>query len=143
VSAATYNKKAIKIQRGLAVAGRVTLFASAFPPAWVAGRTMLSLAKIIENMELGHNVIHGQWDWLNDPEVHSSTWEWDTTCPSEQKHSHNYVHHKYTNVVGKDDDVGYCILRVTRDQRWTPYYLGAAAVQRNARGIPPVRRGAA
>jgi fatty acid desaturase len=122
---ATYIKKAIKIQRGLAVAGRVALFASAFPPAWVAGTAMLGLAKIIENMELGHNVIHGQWDWMNDPEVHSSTWEWDTTCPSEQwKHSHNYVHHKYTNVVGKDDDVGYGILRVTRDQRWTPYYLG-------------------
>jgi fatty acid desaturase len=85
---------------------------------------MLGLAKIIENMELGHNVIHGQWDWMNDPEVHSSAWEWDTACPSEQwKHSHNFVHHKYTNVVGKDDDVGYGILRVTRDQKWHPIYL--------------------
>ena len=121
---AAYIRRAIRIQRGLAVGGRVTLFASSFPPAWVAGTTMLGLAKIIENMELGHNVIHGQWDWMNDPEVHSSTWEWDTTCPSEQwKHSHNYVHHKYTNVVGKDDDVGYGILRVTRDQKWHPIYL--------------------
>src|SRR6476646_5742644 len=122
---AAYVKKAIKVQRGLAAGGRAALFASAFPPAWVAGTTMLGLAKIIENMELGHNVIHGQWDWMNDPEIHSSSWEWDTTCPAEQwKHSHNYVHHKYTNVVGKDNDVGYGILRVTRDQRWTPYYLG-------------------
>jgi linoleoyl-CoA desaturase len=122
---AAYITKAIRLQRGLAAGGRVALFASAFPPAWVAGTTMLGLAKIIENMELGHNVIHGQWDWMNDPEIHSSTWEWDTTCPAEQwKHSHNYVHHKYTNVVGKDDDVGYGILRVTRDQKWSPYYLG-------------------
>ncbi|MCW2778198.1 MAG: putative fatty acid desaturase [Frankiales bacterium] len=121
---AAYIKRAIAIQRGLVVGGRVTLFASAFPPAWVAGTTMLGLAKIIENMELGHNVIHGQWDWMNDPEVHSSAWEWDTACPSEQwKHSHNFVHHKYTNVVGKDDDVGYGILRVTRDQKWHPVYL--------------------
>jgi fatty acid desaturase len=121
---AAYIKRAIALQRGLAVGGRVTLFASAFPPAWVAGTTMLGLAKIIENMELGHNVIHGQWDWMNDPEVHSSAWEWDTACPSEQwKHSHNFVHHKYTNVVGKDDDVGYGILRVTRDQKWHPIYL--------------------
>src|SRR4051812_11652686 len=90
----------------------------------MAGTTMLGLAKIIENMELGHNVIHGQWDWMNDPEVHSSAWEWDTACPSEQwKHSHNFVHHKYTNIVGKDDDVGYGILRVTRDQRWHPVFL--------------------
>ena len=122
---AAYIKKAIRLQRGLAVGGRVALFASAFPPAWVAGTTMLGLAKIIENMELGHNVIHGQWDWMNDPEIHSSTWEWDTTCPAEQwKHSHNFVHHKYTNVVGRDDDVGYGILRVTRDQKWHPVYLG-------------------
>ena len=123
-SDAAYIKNAIKLQRGLAVGGRVALFASAFPPAWVAGTTMLGLAKIIENMELGHNVIHGQWDWMNDPEVHSSAWEWDTACPSEQwKHSHNFVHHKYTNIVGKDDDVGYGILRVTRDQKWHPMYL--------------------
>jgi linoleoyl-CoA desaturase len=121
---AAYIKKAIRLQRGLAVGGRAALFASAFPPAWVAGTTMLGLAKIIENMELGHNVIHGQWDWMNDPEVHSSAWEWDTACPSEQwKHSHNFVHHKYTNVVGKDDDVGYGILRVTRDQKWHPVFL--------------------
>jgi len=121
---AAYIKNAIKLQRGLAAGGRAVLFASAFPPAWLAGTTMLGLAKIIENMELGHNVIHGQWDWMNDPEVHSSAWEWDTACPSEQwKHSHNFVHHKYTNVVGKDDDVGYGILRVTRDQRWHPVYL--------------------
>jgi NADPH-dependent stearoyl-CoA 9-desaturase len=121
---AAYVKKAIALQRGLAVGGRAALFASAFPPAWLAGTTMLGLAKIIENMELGHNVIHGQWDWMNDPEVHSSAWEWDTACPSEQwKHSHNFVHHKYTNVVGKDDDVGYGILRVTRDQRWHPVFL--------------------
>jgi fatty acid desaturase len=121
---AAYIHRAIRLQRGLAVGGRAALFASSFPPTWVAGTTMLGLAKIIENMELGHNVIHGQWDWMNDPEVHSSAWEWDTACPSEQwKHSHNFVHHKYTNVVGKDDDVGYGILRVTRDQRWHPVYL--------------------
>ncbi|MFG3703067.1 fatty acid desaturase family protein, partial [Micromonospora sp. NPDC047620] len=55
----------------------------------------------------------------------SSSWEWDTTCPSVQwKHSHNFVHHKYTNVVGRDDDVGYGILRVTRDQRWEWWNIG-------------------
>jgi len=122
---AAYIRRAIQLQRGLAAGARVTLFASAFPPAWVAGTAMLGAAKIIENMELGHNVIHGQWDWMNDPEIQSSTWEWDTTCPAEHwKHSHNYVHHKYTNVVGKDKDVGYGILRMTRDQRWSPVNLG-------------------
>ena len=107
------------------VAARLTLFASSFPPAWVAGTALLSAGKILENMEIGHNVMHGQWDWMNDPEIHSGTWEWDNTCPAEQwKHSHNFVHHTFTNVLEKDNDVGYGILRVTREQKWHPVNLG-------------------
>ena len=53
-------------------------------PASVAGATLLALHKILENMEIGHNVMHGQWDWMNDPEIHSSNWEWDTAQPAEQ-----------------------------------------------------------
>ncbi|HEX3908180.1 MAG TPA: fatty acid desaturase [Mycobacteriales bacterium] len=122
---AAYIRNVISWQRRLMVAARVTLFASAFPPAWVAGTTMLAAGKILENMEIGHNIMHGQFDWMNDPEIHSGTWEWDTTCPAEQwKHSHNFLHHTFTNVIGKDNDVGYGILRVTRDQKWHPVNLG-------------------
>jgi fatty acid desaturase len=122
---AAYIGRIISAQRRLMVAARLTLFASAFPPAWVAGTTMLAAGKILENMEIGHNVMHGQWDWMNDPEIHSGTWEWDNTCPAEQwKHSHNFVHHTFTNVLGKDNDVGYGILRVTSDQKWHPVNLG-------------------
>jgi linoleoyl-CoA desaturase len=75
-------------------------------------------------MEIGHNVMHGQWDWMRDPEIHSSTWEWDSVCPSDQwKHSHNVVHHTWTNVLGMDRDVGYGMLRVSASQRWHPFYL--------------------
>ncbi len=70
---AAYIRKMITLQRRLAVAARVTLFASAFPPAWVAGTAMLGVAKILENIEIGHNVMHGQWDWMNDPEIHSTS----------------------------------------------------------------------
>ncbi len=93
------------------------------------GAALLGVAKILENMEIGHNTMHAQWDWMNDPEIHSSTWEWDNTCPAEQwKHSHNYLHHTYTNVIGKDKDVGYEILRVRSDQPWHPYYLAQPVV---------------
>ena len=85
----------------------------------------LGVAKIIENMEIGHNVMHGQWDWMNDPEIHSSTWEWDMSGASKHwRFTHNFMHHKYTNILGMDDDVGYGMLRVTRDQRWKPFNLG-------------------
>ena len=75
-------------------------------------------------MEIGHNILHGQWDWMNDPNIHSSTWDWDTASPAAAwKHSHNYLHHTYTNVVGKDKDVGYEIMRVDPKQQWEPRFL--------------------
>ena len=44
-----------------------------------------------------------------------------TPRPAEQwKHSHNELHHTYTNVIGKDNDLGYGIMRVDEDQRWHP-----------------------
>jgi len=122
---ARYLRNTIRFQRGLELAGRTLIAGSTKRPLWWAGASVLGVAKIVENMELGHNVMHGQWDWMNDPEVHSTSWEWDITGPSAHwKHTHNYIHHKYTNVLGMDDDVGYGVLRVTRDQRWRPYYLG-------------------
>jgi fatty acid desaturase len=122
---ARYVRRTIQLQRALAAGGRIALMASRNKVAWVAGTAMLAAAKIIENMELGHNITHGQWDWMNDPEIHSTEWEWDTTSPSVQwKKSHNFVHHKYTNIVGMDDDVGYGLLRVTRDQHWHKWNIG-------------------
>ncbi|GAC66721.1 fatty acid desaturase family protein [Gordonia soli] len=119
-----YLRRTILAHRALEVVGRVALLGSHKRSLWLLGTGALSLSKIIENMELGHNVMHGQWDWMNDPEVHSTTWEWDMVCASPHwKHSHNYIHHKYTNVVGMDHDVGYKILRVTRDEPWEPRRL--------------------
>jgi linoleoyl-CoA desaturase len=121
---ARYIRKMISFQRRLIAASRGVLLFSRFKPAWYAGTAGLSLAKILENMEIGHNVMHGQWDWMNDPNIHSSTWDWDTASPAAAwKHSHNYVHHTYTNVIGKDKDVGYEIMRIDARQKWHPVYL--------------------
>jgi len=121
---AAYIRSVIDGQRKLELASRAVLLVSMFPPAWIVGTAGLAIAKIIENMEIGHNVMHGQWDWMRDPKIHSTTWEWDNASPSDQwKHSHNQVHHTYTNVIGKDNDLGYGIMRVDEDQRWVPFYL--------------------
>ncbi len=123
-SDAAYIRKVIDAQRKLELSSRAVLLFSLFPPAWLVGTAGLSVAKIIENMEIGHNVMHGQWDWMRDPKIHSTTWEWDNASPSEQwKHSHNELHHTYTNVIGRDNDLGYGIMRVDEDQRWHPAYL--------------------
>jgi NADPH-dependent stearoyl-CoA 9-desaturase len=91
---------------------------------WLLGAATLGLSKILENMEIGHNVMHGQWDWMNDPVINSRSWDWDTASTAEAwRHSHNFIHHTYTNIVGKDRDLGYEIMRIDPGQKWYPFYL--------------------
>jgi len=119
---ADYIRRVIKAQRALEVGGRTLLF---LPPAWLLGTAMLGLSKILDNMEIGHNVMHGQYDWMRDPAICGRTFEWDTACPADQwRHSHNYMHHTHTNIVGMDRDIGYGILRMSEDQPWEPYFIG-------------------
>ncbi|OBA83354.1 fatty acid desaturase [Mycobacterium sp. 1164966.3] len=121
---AAYIRKVIDGHRKLELTSRALLLFSLLPPAWVLGTAGLAISKIVENMELGHNIMHGQWDWMRDPKIHSTTWEWDIAVPSEMwKHSHNELHHTYTNVLGKDKDLGFRILRVDEEQSWTPLHL--------------------
>jgi fatty acid desaturase len=121
---ARYIRATIKLHRQLALAGRALLMGSRKRPLWLLGTASLSIAKILENMEIGHNVMHGQWDWMNDPDINSRNWDWDTASPAEAwRHSHNYEHHTFTNIRGKDRDLGYEIMRIDPHQRWHPVYL--------------------
>jgi linoleoyl-CoA desaturase len=119
-----YILSIIALHRRLEILGRALLLSVNNLPMRATGTVALSAAKILENMEIGHNVLHGQWDWMNDPRIHSSTWDWDTVSNREAwKHSHNYIHHSFTNIRGKDKDIGYEILRIDPKQRWNPVYL--------------------
>src|SRR5438067_11626672 len=121
---ARYIRNMITFHRRLGLMSRALLIFSRYKPALIVGTAGLSVAKILENMEIGHNVMHGQWDWMNDPQIHSSTWDWDTASTAEAwKHSHNYIHHTYTNIRGKDKDLGYEIMRIDPHQKWHPVYL--------------------
>ncbi|MHB9752998.1 fatty acid desaturase family protein [Streptomyces sp. BYX5S] len=121
---ARYIHTVIAVQRGCEAAGRCALAVSLLPPAWATGTALLALAKTLENMELGHNILHGQWDWLGDPAIHSTTWDWDfVTPPDAWQRTHNHLHHTYTNVVGRDRDLGYTVLRMAPDQPWHPVHF--------------------
>src|SRR2546421_1523442 len=121
---ARYIRSMIALQRRLALLGRLELIASRWRIPWGVGAATLGLAKILENMEIGHNVMHGQWDWMNDPVINSRAWDWDTASTAEAwRHSHNYIHHTFTNIIGKDKDLGYEIMRVDPHQKWHPVYL--------------------
>ena len=100
------------------------MFGGWLPPVWLVGTGLLGISKIVENMELGHNVMHGQFDWLNDPSLNGANYDWDTMATGDDwKYTHNYVHHTYTNIVGKDHDIGYGLLRVSESQKWEPRFL--------------------
>ena len=120
---AAHIRKVMRLAQNLDTAGRLLLLAGLFPPAWLAGTAMLAVAKILDNMEIGHNVMHGQYDFMKDPVINTN-YEWDTIAPSEQwRHGHNYVHHTYTNVLGLDHDIGYRVARLSEEQPWHPKWL--------------------
>jgi fatty acid desaturase len=120
---AAYIRRTIAFQRTLEVGARLLIAASRSKAGWITGTAALAFAKSVENMEIGHNVGHGQWDWMNDPEIHSNTWEWDMAGLSSQwRYSHNYEHHVFTNVIDMDHDLGFGVMRMTPDQPWEPRY---------------------
>jgi linoleoyl-CoA desaturase len=126
-----YIRNVLKVVRLTELAGRGLLLLGAFLPSpwlaacWVAGVLLLGCSKILDNMELGHNVMHGQFNWTNDPRFNGKTFEWDIMGTSDSwRKTHNFRHHTYTNVHGADDDVGYGVLRLFPEQPWSPGRLG-------------------
>jgi len=119
-----YMRGVIAKSHAAEAAGRALLHFGHGPVSFLAGVTALGTAKILNNMEIGHNLMHGQYDWTGDPKLKSQTFEWDTACDGEAwRHSHNVMHHTHTNIVGRDRDVGYGILRLSDEQKWEPKYL--------------------
>ena len=117
---ARYIRRVLLCQRLAAISGRVLMVLGFVTPwLWLAGVLLLALAKILDNMEIGHNVLHGQYDWMNDPVLHSKRFEWDIACEAGSwQRTHNFEHHTYTNIIGKDRDFGYGLLRLSNDFRW-------------------------
>lgn len=118
-----YMRSILRAQRCLEVVGRGILQVSRTRRTRTVGIGALALSKILDNLEIGHNVLHGQYDWAKDPVLHSHAYEWDIALPAAQwRHMHNFVHHTYTNVYGKDDSLRTGVLRTTRHQPWKPYH---------------------
>ena len=126
---ADHIRGVIRAQTRAETAGRLLLHFGYGPVTFVAGTAALGVAKILENMEIGHNVMHGQYDWTRDPALAGKTYEWDTACTGDAwRHTHNYEHHTFTNILGKDRDVGYGFLRVSDEQPWRPAHLAQPLV---------------
>ncbi len=119
-----YIRRMVRYCRYTEAGGRLLLHFGIGPVSFVVGTTALAASKILENMEVGHNVMHGQYDWTRDPELDSLDYEWDCACAGEDwRRYHNHEHHTYTNILGLDRDIGYSLLRVSAKQEWHPLHL--------------------
>lgn len=93
--------------------------------SWKSGIVMLVSHYTIEFSELGHNILHGQYDHLeNAGRFHSSKWTWNNTMDEKDwALMHNTVHHPFTNIKEKDHDLGYFAFRVNGAQKWRWYSI--------------------
>ena len=119
-----YIRHVMEVQRYLEISGRLLIHFSLEPISWALGVASLSAANILENMEIGHNVIHGQYDFANDPRSILNAYEWTIVGTAKNwKRAHNHHHHAYTNVIGKDTDYGFGLFRLSDDVKWKPIHL--------------------
>ncbi len=121
---AGYIREVRAVARTSRVAGRLLIHFSLEPIGWTAGVLALAAYKVLENMEIGHNVLHGQYDFMRDPELSSATYEWDMVGTAKNwRRAHNATHHVFTNVIGRDRDFGYNAFRFSEEVAWRPRHL--------------------
>lgn len=119
-----YLEALVSVKDRLEQVGRTLIHFSLEPFSWSAGVASLSLAHILENMEIGHNVIHGQFDHARHPKLNSENYEWSLVGTAKNwKRAHNYHHHRYTNIIGQDTDYGFGVFRFSEDVEWKPIHL--------------------
>jgi hypothetical protein len=71
---AAYIRRVIAVQRKASSSAAAPSCSSrqGLSAGVVARHRRAVVAKILDNMEIGHNVMHGQWDWMRDPKIHST-----------------------------------------------------------------------
>ena len=77
-------------------------------------------------MEIGHNVMHGQYDWMRDPALNSKMLRVGhrlSRPTSGATRTTTSTTRTPTSSI-EDRDIGYGILRMDESQKWNPYYLG-------------------
>lgn len=110
-------------------------------PRAVRRATALELAyRLMQFSELGHNIIHGSYDHLPDcGEYHSDRYRWDFNVDVDHwKTMHHVGHHPNTNIVGRDHDLGYSILRGSAGQDWYGHHLGQVAMISGLAALAPL-----
>lgn len=118
-------KSMIALSQALEISGRALIHTAKDPVSWLLGVLLLGHHYLIEFSELGHNILHGQFDGIEgNEEITSGRFKWDCTMDEgDWKHEHHAVHHPFTNILGKDNDFGFLVYRIHESQEWKPYHL--------------------
>jgi fatty acid desaturase len=102
--------------------GRGLLWISPGPLTFALGVGFVWLHRNLEAIEIGHNVLHGQYDYFPEiPQFHSHNFKWKAPVDEEGwRREHNGQHHVYTNVYEKDPDLNHGLLRTNDLTPWHP-----------------------
>jgi fatty acid desaturase len=102
------------------IVGRALIHVSFEPVTFLIGVVTLWLHKQLEATEIGHTALHGAYDGLPGAEAfQSKTHVWRVPIDEASwRYGHNVRHHGATNVAGKDADIHFGPVRLTRE---TPY----------------------
>lgn len=108
-----YIKKIRRNSRIFEVIGRSLIHVLPGPLA-LLGVPFLFLHRNLEAIEIGHNVLHGQYDCFEEiPQFHANNFRWKAPVDETSwRQEHNAVHHVHTNVYEKDPDLNHGFLRV-------------------------------
>jgi len=109
------------------VLGRSLIFFLPGPFALI-GVPFLFLHRNLEAIEIGHNVLHGQYDSFDEiPQFHADNFRWKAPIDeSAWRQEHNAIHHVHTNVYEMDPDLNHGFLRTnskTPHNRWHYFQL--------------------
>lgn len=104
-----------RLSQRLALAGRGLLYVSFDPVSFALGTAALWGHKALELMEIGHPALHGCYDDLPGAERYASkTFVWKAPVDEASwRKVHNHLHHQYTNIVGRDPDINFGLLRLS------------------------------
>lgn len=110
-----YVKRVDRFSRTMEVVGRGLLHFSFEPIGFLLGTAALFLHKQLQATEIGHTALHGAYDGLPGAEKYQSkSFYWDVPIDEESwRAGHNVKHHGNTNVVGRDPDVHFGLIRLS------------------------------
>jgi fatty acid desaturase len=113
-----------RTSRAAEVVGRGLLWVGHDPFTFGLGMLFTWLHRNLESIEIGHNVLHGQYDYFPEiPQFHSHNFKWKAPVDEEGwRREHNGQHHVHTNVYEKDPDLNHGFLRMNDKLPWNKHH---------------------